>query len=99
MLFGVTYEPRPGGGEQRQERALQAYNEWTPPESVTFHAHYVRADGNGGILIADAETAGAVAEATATFSPFFEFEVFPVVEVDEAISIIKRGMEQREALR
>ena len=99
MLFGVIYKPRSGGDEKRQERALQVFTEWTPPEEIRFHAHYLRADGNGGIAIVEADAATAVGAATAPFSPFFEYEVVPLMEVDEAIPVLMNAMEWRDRVR
>jgi Protein of unknown function (DUF3303) len=99
MLFGVTYEPRPGGDEDRQERALQVFTEWSPPEGLDIRAMYFRADGNGGLAIVEAESAAPIAEAVAPFSPFFEYEVVPLMEPQEAIPVLKRAMEWRESVR
>jgi len=96
MVFGVIYKPRPGGDEKRQERALQVFTEWTPPAEIRFRAHYFRADGNGGIAIVETDVATALGAATAPFSPFFEYEVVPLMEVDEAIPVLKDAMEWRE---
>ena len=96
MLFGVMYKPRPGGDEQRQERSLQLFTEWTPPDGIDFRAHYLRADGNGGIGIVDADAAAVIGEAVAPFSPFFEYEIVPLMEVEEAVAVLQRAVEWRE---
>ena len=96
MLFGVMYKPRQGGDGARQERSLQIFTEWTPPKGLDFRAHYLRADGNGGIAIVEADAATVIGEAVAPFSPFFEYEIVPLMEVEEAIPVLMRAIEWRE---
>ncbi len=66
---------------------------WTPPTGFTFQSHYARADGNGGIFIAEAENAAAVFEASAAFSDLIEFEIVPVLDIAESVPLSIRTLE------
>ncbi len=98
MLFGVIYKPRPGVPEQSENRALQLFTNWQPPEGFEFRAHYFRADGNGGFLVAEVDSAEAIAEAIAPYTPFFEYEVSPVLDAEAGVPILQRTTEWRDSV-
>jgi len=48
------------------------------------------ADGQGGMFIAEAESAAAALEATVAFSDLIEFHLVPVMDIMESVPISAR---------
>jgi hypothetical protein len=56
-----------------------------PPEGFEFLHHWARADGRGGVFIAEAASAAAILEATAPWGPNLDFDIAPLVDITEAV--------------
>jgi hypothetical protein len=87
MLLGGTYKFRTGVD---QRVGLKRFQAWTPPAGFTFHGHWARADGMGGMSIAEAESAAAAFEATGAFGDLIEFHLVPVLDIMESVPISAR---------
>lgn len=85
MLMAGIYRFRFNAADQGV--GLKRFQAWTPPEGFTFQGHWARADGTGGIFVADASSAAAVLEAASAFSDLMEFEIVPVVDIVESLPI------------
>jgi hypothetical protein len=96
MLFAAIYTPH-SITEESQKRSLQLFMNWTPP--FEFKAHYARSDANGGIAIFEADDAAVVLEGIAPFTPFFDFEVTPVAEIESAVPVFMKVNEWRDSVR
>lgn len=99
MLFAVIYTPRGDVTEEKEKRSLQLFTNWTPPDGYDQKAHYTRADGGGGIVIAEASSAAALAEAAAPWGPFFEIETVPLVDVSEGVAIAQKVNAWRDSVQ
>lgn len=96
MLFMAIYRLR-NPSEEAHKRALALFSSWRPP--FELKTHYSRADGNGGIAILEATTAAAVLEGVHPWLPFFEIDICPAVEVQDAIPIFMRANAWRETVK
>ena len=96
MLFAALYTPL-NPSEESQKRSLQLFTSWTPP--FEFKAHYSRSDGKGGIAIFEADDPAVVMEGIAPFTPFFDFELTPVTEIENAVPVFQRVNEWRDSVR
>jgi hypothetical protein len=97
MLFAAIYTPRDSVTEELEKRGLQLFTNWNPP--FEFKAHYERGDGKGGIAIIESDSAAAIFEGIIPWGPFFEFDVTPVVPVEESVAIGQRVMAWRDSVR
>jgi hypothetical protein len=97
MLFAALYKPRDSITEESQQRGLQLFANWTPP--YEFKAHYARADGKGGIAIIESDTVEALVEGVAPWQPFFEFEVTPVMDIQQAVPALQRSFAWRNSVQ
>ena len=84
MLIGGTYTTRMDS-EERIERNLQLFKNWTPPEGFEFLHHWTRADGKGGVFIAEAASAAVILEATTPWASNMDFDIAPLVDITEAV--------------
>jgi hypothetical protein len=69
-------------------RSLDGFVRWLPSNNLTFREFLVRADGGGGFAVVETDAAADVLDGVARFSPWFEFEVFAVVDVADAVSVL-----------
>jgi Domain of unknown function (DUF3303) len=97
MLFATIYTPRDSVTEESQKRGLQLFTNWDPP--FEFKAHYARGDGKGGIAIIESDDPGAIVEGISPWLPFFEFDVTPVVPIEESVPITQRAYTWRDSVR
>ena len=95
MLFVAIYRPRQPT-EESEKRSLALFASWEPP--FTFTAHWARADGNGGVAIFEADDAAVVLEGIEPFTPFFDFELSPVVEIMDAVPIFMKMNAWRDSV-
>jgi hypothetical protein len=95
MLFAAIYRLRQPT-EQSAKRSLALFTSWQPP--FEFKAHWARADGDGGIAILEADDAAVVLEGIVPFTPYFEFEVSPVVEIMDAVPIFMKVNAWRDSV-
>jgi hypothetical protein len=84
MLFAGTYSFRPGSD---QRAGLKRFQAWAPPDGFVFQGHWQRADGAGGLFLAEVESAAAAFEATAAWADLIEFDIVPVLDVTEAVPV------------
>lgn len=86
MLIGGTYTTR-FDSEESSKRNLQLFTNWTPPAGFEFKAHWARADGKGGMFIAEVETAEAMLEATTPWTSRMDFDIGPIVDITAAVPL------------
>jgi hypothetical protein len=84
MLMGGSYRFRSG---VEQGAGLRRFQAWTPPEGFTFRGHWARADGMGGMFLAEVETSAAAFEATSAFSDLMDFDLVPALDIMESVPI------------
>lgn len=91
MLFQINYYTRAGGSASENEasgkRALALFGKWSPPTGMEIKSFHARADGRGGTLVVEAKDAAVLAEGPAKFSAINDFEIVPILDITDAISI------------
>jgi len=82
---------RQGGSAQENEasgkRGLALLNKWSPPAGMEIKSFHARADGRGGTLVVEADSAATLAEGPAKFGGINEFEIVPILDMTEAVLI------------
>ena len=91
MLFHVEWEFI-DTSEAGAKRSLEVFSKWQPPEGAQFQAFYGYADGTGGFAIIEADSATALAKASAPFTPWLRFTAKPILPIEEAAAIAGEGM-------
>ena len=84
MLIGGSYNTN-FDSEESQQRNLQLFMNWAPPDGFEFLHHWARADGKGGVFIAEAESAAAVLEAISPWVTRMKFDIAPLVDIADAV--------------
>jgi hypothetical protein len=95
MLFAAVYHPR-NDSEESQKRALQLFMNWQPP--FEFKAHYSRGDAGGGIAIFEVDDPLVMIEGIAPFTPYLDFDIAPVTEIENAVPVFMKVNEWRDSV-
>lgn len=95
MLFAAIYRVRQPT-EESSKRSLALFTNWQPP--FEFKAHWALADGSGGIAIFEAAEVAAVLEGIVPFTPFFTFEVTPVMDIMDAVPVFMKVNAWRDSV-
>jgi hypothetical protein len=102
MKYVVSFKPRHGGSpgdtEIAEKRSMDVFSKWTPPEGVTFHQFLARLDTGGGYAVVESDNPKLVAEGPAKFAPWFDFEVTPVLDMTEALTITQEAIDFRDSI-
>ena len=102
MKYVVSWTFRSFGAVAEQEasatRLLKVYSKWTPPASVTYHEFLGRIDGSGGYQVVETDSPADLAETTAKFAPFADFQIEPVLDVTDAVGAAQAGIAFRESI-
>ncbi len=99
MLFAILYSPRGDVTEEGEKRLLQLFANWKPPAGYDIKNHYGYADTGGGLLIVEAASVEALAEAAAPWGPFLQFESHPIADVTQTVPIAQRVYGWRDSVR
>ena len=91
MKFVLAYVLRPGASAAENlasgEAAQKLLSTWTPSPSATIHQWVQRCDGNGGFAVVENDTAAELYKDLAVWAPWLEFQVYPVIDILEAMPI------------
>jgi hypothetical protein len=98
VKYVVTWETRQSTSEETQARSLQVFSKWSPSEGADFQQFVGRVDGRGGFAVVETDDPALVAKDMATFGPFFEFSLYPVMEIAETAAIGMEAVQMRAAI-
>jgi Protein of unknown function (DUF3303) len=86
MLHISEYRFRPGLTKDDTARLMELFAKRGPEEGTI--AHYVRADGTGGIVIAEQSDTQKVYAGVLAYSEYLDFTVTPALSIEDAIGPI-----------
>src|SRR5688572_26734596 len=98
MLFHVEFSVIRGQGEEVQKRALQVFGAWQPPDGLEFKGFFGRADGSGGYAIVEADSEATILRSIAPFLTFNDFEVIPILPIEESTAILGEAIAFRDSV-
>jgi hypothetical protein len=87
MLFSVIYHRRSNLTDESTKDLIRRFMAWSPPKGVELRNHYHYAEGGGGIVILETESAAALFEGLTAFDSIIEYDIEPVLNVIEAVAI------------
>ena len=103
MKFVLAFTNRTGGSvaeaEAGQERAMKLLAQFQPSESATIHQWVTRCDGGGGFSVIETDNAENLLHDLSVWSPFLDFEVFPVVDVMQAAGVQQKAIDFRNSVQ
>ena len=87
MKYVISWEALPNLTEETAKRSLTVFSKWSPSHPEHFQAFLGRVDGNGGFAVVETEDPSEIARDTAPFTPWFEFHVYPCLEIADTAAI------------
>ena len=94
MLFHVTWN-FVDSSEEGQRRSLELFSKWQPGPAK-FLGFYAFADGSGGMALVESDSATDLAKTVAPWSPWLEFNVRPLIPVQESAQINMEAIKWRD---
>ncbi len=86
LLFLTAYQLRPGLTKADTAALMTVFGERGPEEGEV--AHYVKADATGGLVLIEQDDPVKVYESALAYSEWLEFEVTPLLKIDDAVGPI-----------
>jgi hypothetical protein len=96
MKYVLAWEFR-ANSEETTARGLQIFGSWAPSEGINFLQFVGRVDGRGGFAVIETEDPTLIAHGVAIFSPFAEYSVYPVLDIQESVRITGEAAEFRRS--
>jgi hypothetical protein len=102
MKYVVSWTARVGSSAADNEadvsRVLEVFSKWVPPSDQTFHQFVTRADGQGGFAVVETDNLAGVALNNFKFAPYLNFEVHPVLDIEEGVGLMAEAAEFRKSI-
>jgi len=98
MKYVITWENLPNLTEESAKRSLQVFSKWSPTHPEHFQAFLGRIDGHGGFAVVETDDVTEVARDTGPFTPWFEFHVYPCLEIAESAAITGEALAFAESV-
>ncbi len=99
MKYVLQWIGRQGGSAQENlatlKRSLEVLSKWTP--STTVHQFVSRVDGEGGYAVVETDDPAELAKDCAIFSPFLDFELYPVLDIQEGAATLQAAVDYNES--
>ena len=100
VKYVLTYVPREGGSpadtEAAQKRGLQLLSKFQP--SMDIKEWVDRVDGEGGFALFEGDDPSTVLRDIAIWTPYFKFELLPVVDIGDATPMQQEAIDFRDSI-
>ncbi len=96
MQFGFIYKVRDSVSEEDDKRTLELFTNWEPP--FAFQSHWAFCDGSGGFGVVETDSPAAIMEGISPWIAYFDFEVTPVLPIEEAVPIFMKVNAWRDSV-
>jgi hypothetical protein len=88
MKFVLSYTTRSAGSAAENagsaEAAIKLLSNWAPSEAATIHLWVTRCDANGGFAVLETDNSADLYRDLATWAPWLEFQLHPVLDIQES---------------
>lgn len=84
--------------EESLRRVLAVFSKWSPPQHTTFHQFLSRVDGGGGCAVVETNDPADLLDSVAKFLFYCDYEIIPVVDIEEGVRASQRGLEFLESV-
>ena len=98
MKYVITWETRANVSEDLQARVLQVFSKWQPSEAVNYLQFVGRVDWRGGFAVVETDDPDALSKDAAIFAPFLDYQIHPVLDIQEAAAHAGEAIEFRSSV-
>jgi hypothetical protein len=103
MKYVIAWTYRLNGSaaenDQSLRRGLVLFSKWTTPSSTTYHQFVGRADGGGGFAVIETDNPSDLTDATGKFGHLLDYQIYPVVDIDQSAQSMEEGAEFRDSIK
>jgi Protein of unknown function (DUF3303) len=103
MKYVIAWTYRLNGSaaenDQSLRRGLVLFSKWTTPSSTTYHQFVGRADGGGGFAVIETDNPSDLTDATGKFAHLLDYQIYPVVDIDQSAQSMEEGAEFRDSIK
>ena len=103
MKYLVSWTYRLNGSaaenEESLRRGLAVFAKWSPPASTTYYQFLGRSDGMGGFAVVETDNPSDLTDVTSKFAFIGDYQIYPVVEMDQSAQALQEGMEFRDSIQ
>lgn len=90
MKYACSWTVRASGSATENiadaKKLQEVFAAWEPPEGATY-MHLASVTGGKGYTLIETDDPKKVAESVTLFSPFLEWTVDPVIEIEDAVAL------------
>ena len=79
------------------KRLLDLFSKWTPA-AADIQQFVSRIDGTGGFSIVETDNPANVLRDVSKFAEFLEFDVYPVIDIGDAVPIFNEAIDYAESI-
>jgi hypothetical protein len=98
MLLHISFKPRPNFNHQAQKEAHHLWQAYQVPEGVEIKS-LVMGPNNAGFALVEANSSETAIVAMSAFSGvYFDYEIVPVIPIDQAVPIMEKTLADRESV-
>jgi hypothetical protein len=97
VLFHVIWEFS-DQSEDAEQRSLNVFARWQPPDGASFQGFYGFADNSGGIAILEVDSAETLARATGPFVSWLRFTATPILPIEVSAAIAGEAIAFRDSV-
>lgn len=100
--YVMTWKPHTSGSaadnEASVKRSLSVFSSWSPSAELEFHEFLTRADGQGGFAVVSTDDIATAMREIAKFTAYNEFELVPVLEINDGIGLLADAVAFRDGI-
>ena len=91
MEFMLMATIRPSVTPEQRRELIRVFSKWHPPEGVTLNSLYMATDERHSFGLYEADSAAAIGEIPITLGDYLEFDVYPVMPVEEGAALFSKA--------
>lgn len=98
----LTWKTRAAGTAKQNhddgKSILETFAKWQIPADQKWSEFLSRIDGEGGAAVIETDNQAGLMDETSKFTPWLEFDLIPVVDIMDGVSMLAKGAEFRDSV-
>jgi hypothetical protein len=98
----MSWKTRAAGTAQQNhddgKSILEAFAKWQIPADQNYKEFLSRVDGEGGFAVIETDNQAGLLDGVSKFLTWLEFDIVPVVDIMDAVSVLSAGADYRESI-
>ena len=98
----LTWKTRAAGTAQQNhddgKSILETFAKWQIPADQKWSEFLARIDGEGGAAVIETDNQAGLMDGTSKFTTWLEFDLIPMVDIMDGVSMLGKGAEFRDSV-